>query len=57
MLEKTILSRHELYSLPFYQILGAPLIALVQADAQAAQISSEFIETIGFIGTVRLPAG
>ncbi|MDC0710178.1 DUF2589 domain-containing protein [Stigmatella sp. ncwal1] len=35
-------------SLQFYQLIGAPLTALVQAEAQAAQVTAEFIERIGF---------
>ncbi|MDH5366705.1 MAG: DUF2589 domain-containing protein [Cyclobacteriaceae bacterium] len=38
----------ELHSLPFQKIIGAPLLALVQGQAQAAQATAEFIEKIGF---------
>jgi hypothetical protein len=38
----------EIQSLPFYQIIGAPLLALVQGEAQACQATAEFIERIGF---------
>lgn len=38
----------EIQSLPFYQIIGAPLLALVQGQAQAAQATAEFIEQVGF---------
>ena len=38
----------ELQSLPFHQIIGAPLLALVQGQAQAAQATAEFIDRIGF---------
>jgi hypothetical protein len=39
----------EIQSLPFYQIIGAPLLALVQGQAQAAQTTAEFIERVGFM--------
>lgn len=39
----------EQQSLPLYQIIGAPLMALVQADVQAAQATAEFIEEMGFV--------
>jgi len=35
-------------SLFLYQIVGAPMLALVQGQAQAAQTTAEFIETVGF---------
>src|SRR5262249_42870009 len=35
-------------SLMLFEILGAPLIALVQAQTQAARATVEFIEKIGF---------
>lgn len=35
-------------SLQFYQLIGAPLTALVQAEAQASQVTAEFIDRIGF---------
>ena len=38
----------ELQSLPFHQIIGAPLLALFQGQAQAAQATAEFIDRIGF---------
>ena len=34
---------------PLYQLLGAPLLALVQAESQAAQATAEFIQKIGFL--------
>ena len=40
----------EIQSLPFYQILGAPLLAMVQGQAQASQATAEFVERIGFAG-------
>lgn len=38
----------EIQSLPFYQIIGAPLMAIVQGQTQAAQATAEFIERVGF---------
>ena len=37
-----------LASVPLGELLGAPLLALVQGRAQAAQATAEFIEQIGF---------
>lgn len=34
--------------IPVYQLIGAPLEAMVQAEALAAQASAEFIEAVGF---------
>ena len=39
----------ELRSLPLFEIIGAPLIAIVQAQAQAARATVEFIEKVGFV--------
>jgi hypothetical protein len=39
----------ELRSLPLFEIIGAPLIAIVQAQAQAARATVEFIEQVGFV--------
>ncbi|MBI5179433.1 MAG: DUF2589 domain-containing protein [Nitrospinae bacterium] len=39
----------EIKSLPLHQIVGAPLLAIVQGQAQAAQSTAEFIERIGFV--------
>jgi hypothetical protein len=36
-------------SLRLHELIGATLTAIVQADAQAAQSTLEFIETVGFI--------
>lgn len=57
----------DLRSLPLFEIIGAPLIALVQAQTQAARATVEFIEKVGFdrkdsqevsselnVGTVRM---
>ena len=38
----------DLRSLPLFEIIGAPLIALVQAQTQAARATVEFIEKVGF---------
>lgn len=35
-------------ALRLYQLIGAPLLAVVQAEAQAAQVSADFIRRIGF---------
>jgi hypothetical protein len=35
-------------ALNLYQLIGAPLVAVVQAEAQAAQVSADFIKEIGF---------
>ena len=47
----------EMHSLPFYQIVGASLLALVQGQAQAAQATAEFIERVGFVGAGETPNG
>jgi hypothetical protein len=36
-------------SLPLYELISAPLVAMIQADAQAAKATLEFIETVGFV--------
>ncbi len=38
----------EIQSLPFHQIIGAPLLAIVQGQAQASQATAEFIDRVGF---------
>lgn len=38
----------EIQSLPFHQMIGGPLLAIVQGQAQAAQTTMEFIERVGF---------
>lgn len=38
----------DITSIPLYQILGAPLLAMVQAETQAAQATAQFIQKIGF---------
>jgi hypothetical protein len=37
----------EIQSLSLYHFIGAPLLALVQGQAQAAQATAEFIERVG----------
>lgn len=39
----------ELQSIPFRHLIGAPLTAVIQAQAQAAQTTIEFIERVGFV--------
>src|SRR5262249_43715001 len=34
--------------LNLYQLIGAPLLAVVQAETQAAQVSAQFIKHVGF---------
>lgn len=38
----------DITDVPLYQIIGAPLLALVQGETQAAQATARFIEEIGF---------
>ncbi len=38
----------EIQSLPLHQIIGAPLVALVQGGVQAAQATMEFVQSVGF---------
>jgi len=38
-------------ALNLYQLIGAPLLAVVQAEAQAAQVSADFIQEVGFEGS------
>ena len=35
-------------ALHLFQLIGAPLLAVIQAEAQAAQVSADFIHRIGF---------
>lgn len=35
-------------ALHLFQLIGAPMLAVVQAEAQAAQVSAEFIKRVGF---------
>jgi len=36
-------------SLPFVQLIGSPIVAIIQAEAMAARATAEFIENIGFV--------
>ena len=38
----------DLRSLPLFEIIGAPLMAVVQADVQATRATVDFIQTVGF---------
>lgn len=38
----------DLRSLPLHDLIGAPLVAVVQAQAQAAKATVDFIERVGF---------
>ena len=38
----------DINDVPLYQIIGAPLLALVQAEAQSAQATARYIQEIGF---------
>jgi hypothetical protein len=38
----------DLRSLPLFEIIGAPMIAIIQAQTQAARATVEFIEKVGF---------
>jgi hypothetical protein len=44
-------------ALNLYKLIGAPLLAVVQAEAQAAQVSADFIKEVGFESPPPLPAG
>lgn len=35
-------------ALHLFQLIGAPLLAVIQAEAQAAQVSADFIKRVGF---------
>lgn len=47
----------DLKSLPLQDILGAPISALVQAEAQASRTALDFIEQVGFVRPADAPAG
>lgn len=47
----------DLRSLPLSDIIGAPVGAIVQAEAQAARTTLEFIEQVGFEKNPDAPAG
>lgn len=38
----------DITDVPLYQIIGAPLLALVQGETQAAQATARFIQEVGF---------
>ena len=38
-----------IHSLELFELLSAPLVAMIQADAQAARATVEFIEAVGFV--------
>ena len=51
-------------SLPLHDLIGATLVAIIEADAQAARATLDFIETVGFVSPTKaqdtgasLPAG
>lgn len=45
-------------AMQLYQIIGAPLLAVIQAEVQAAQVSADFIRRVGFNAPpLPLPAG
>jgi hypothetical protein len=48
---------YDLRSLPLADIIGAPLNAMVQAEAQAARTTLEFIERVGFTRDPQAPPG
>ena len=35
-------------ALHLFQLIGAPLLAVIQAEVQAAQVSADFIKRVGF---------
>lgn len=45
----------DLKSLPLQDILGAPISALVQAEAQASRTALDFIEQVGFVRPPEAP--
>lgn len=47
----------DLKSLPLSDIIGAPVSAIVQAEAQAAQTAIQFIEKVGFQRDPNAPPG
>jgi hypothetical protein len=44
-------------AMQLYQIIGAPLLAVVQAEVQAAQVSADFIKRVGFVSAQPQPGG
>jgi hypothetical protein len=47
--DKKELHKNEMTALSLYQLLGAPLHALVDAETQAAQATADFITRVGFV--------
>jgi hypothetical protein len=45
----------DLKSIPLQDIIGAPVSAIVQAEAQAARTALEFIEKVGFVKNPEAP--
>ena len=45
----------EINDVPLYQVIGAPLLALVQAEAQSAQATARYIQEIGFENSTENP--
>ena len=43
----------DITDVPLYQIIGAPLLALVQGETQAAQATARYIEQVGFDNVAR----
>jgi Protein of unknown function (DUF2589) len=43
------LHKNEMTALSLYQLLGAPLHALIDAETQAAQATADFITRVGFV--------
>lgn len=44
-------------ALQLHELLSAPMVAMIQADAQAARATLEFIETVGFLADASAPGG
>ena len=44
-------------ALQLHELISAPMVAMVQADAQAARATLEFIETVGFTADASAPGG
>lgn len=44
-------------SLPLHDLIGATLVAIIEADAQAAQATLEYIETVGFVAPSKPETG
>jgi len=44
-------------AMKLYELLSAPMIAMVQADVQAARATVDFIEAVGFVPSTSPPPG